>query len=123
KPEGTASIVDLQIELTAASPQRRESGDFRCQMDTVGILVCYNGSWVKKDNIESYEGGEAKGIIVSRNYNTDVMASKVTPLVASLKNIEGHGIEGCNGIVSVERVAMLLLPLLWNEEMWQFRAQ
>ncbi|BBH02263.1 hypothetical protein Prudu_012779 [Prunus dulcis] len=109
------------------------------QMDTVGILVCYNGSWVKKDNIESYEGGEAKGIIVSRNvtatkysvtlkysvpvsasvskqirvednddvqyflkYNTDVMASKVTPLVASLKNIEGHGIEGCNGIVSVE---------------------
>ncbi|CAL8114171.1 unnamed protein product [Prunus armeniaca] len=123
-------------------------------MDTVGILVCYNGSWVKKDNIESYEGGEAKGIIVSRNvtfsdlvqriykimdadptkyivtlkysvpvsssvckhirvednddvkyfvkYNTDVMASKVTPLVASLKNIEGHGIEGCNGIVSVE---------------------
>ncbi|BBG99108.1 NB-ARC domain-containing disease resistance protein, partial [Prunus dulcis] len=154
KPEGTASIVDLQIELTAAIPQRRESGDFRCQMDTVGILVCYNGSWVKKDNIESYEGGEAKGIIVSRNvtfselvqriykimdaeptkysvtlkysvpvsasvskhirvednddvqyflkYNTDVMASKVTPLVASLKNIEGHGIEGCNGIVSVE---------------------
>ncbi|CAL8083959.1 unnamed protein product [Prunus armeniaca] len=124
------------------------------EMDTVGILVCYNGSWVKKDNIESYEGGEAKGIIVSRNvtfsdlvqriykimdadptkyivtlkysvpvsssvckhirvednddvkyfvkYNTDVMASKVTPLVASLKNIEGHGIEGCNGIVSVE---------------------
>ncbi|CAL8163923.1 unnamed protein product [Prunus armeniaca] len=123
-------------------------------MDTIGILVCYNGSWVKKDNIESYEGGEAKGIIVSRNvtfsdlvqriykimdadptkyivtlkysvpvsssvckhirvednddvkyfvkYNTDVMASKVTPLVASLKNIEGHGIEGCNGIVSVE---------------------
>ncbi|CAL2238953.1 unnamed protein product [Prunus armeniaca] len=123
-------------------------------MDTVGILVCYNGSWVKKDNIESYEGGEAKGIIVSQNvtfsdlvqriykimdadptkyivtlkysvpvsssvckhirvednddvkyfvkYNTDVMASKVTPLVASLKNIEGHGIEGCNGIVSVE---------------------
>ncbi|CAL8136014.1 unnamed protein product [Prunus armeniaca] len=104
-------------------------------MDTVGILVCYNGSWVKKDNIDSYEGEEAKGIIVSRNvtfsdlvqriykimdadptkyivtlkysvpvssYNTDVMASKVTPLVASLKNIEGHGIEGCNGIVSVE---------------------
>ncbi|CAL9010630.1 unnamed protein product, partial [Prunus brigantina] len=120
----------------------------------VGILVCYNGSWVKKDNIESYEGGEAKGIIVSRNvtfsdlvrriykimdadptkyivtlkysvpvssyvckhirvednddvkyfvkYNTDVMASKVTPLVASLKNIEADGIEGCNGIVSVE---------------------
>ncbi|BBG96964.1 NB-ARC domain-containing disease resistance protein, partial [Prunus dulcis] len=61
KPEGTASIVDLQIELTAAIPQRRESGDFRCQMDTVGILVCYNGNWVKKDNIESYEGGEAKG--------------------------------------------------------------
>ncbi|BBN70309.1 hypothetical protein Prudu_1456S003400 [Prunus dulcis] len=164
KPEGTASIVDLPIELTAAIPQRRESGDFRCRcerivmnrckMDTVGILVCYNGNWVKKDNIESYEGGEAKGIIVSRNvtfselveriykimdaeptkysvtlkysvpvsasvskqirvednddvqyflkYNTDVMASKVTPLVASLKNIEGHGIEGCNGIVSVE---------------------
>ncbi|BBN69688.1 hypothetical protein Prudu_1107S000100 [Prunus dulcis] len=24
KPEGTASIVDLQIELTAASPQRRK---------------------------------------------------------------------------------------------------
>ncbi|BBN68599.1 hypothetical protein Prudu_493S000100 [Prunus dulcis] len=168
KPEGTASIVDLQIELTAAIPQRRESGTSgvvvnglgavcvmnRCKMDTVGILVCYNGSWVKKDNIESYEGGEAKGIIVSWNvtfselveriykimdaeptkysvtlkysvpvsasvskqirvednddvqyflkYNTDVMASKVTPLVASLKNIEGHGIEGCNGIVSVE---------------------
>lgn len=127
---------------------------FFAEMDTVGILVCYNGNWVKKDNIESYEGGEAKGIIVSRNvtfselveriykimdaeptkysvtlkysvpvsasvskqirvednddvqyflkYNTDVMASKVTPLVASLKNIEGHGIEGCNGIVSVE---------------------
>ncbi|CAL2227593.1 unnamed protein product [Prunus armeniaca] len=35
-------------------------------------------------------------------YNTYVMVSKVTPLVASLKNIEGHGIEGCNGIVSVE---------------------
>ncbi|CAL2238189.1 unnamed protein product [Prunus armeniaca] len=35
-------------------------------------------------------------------YNTNVMASKVTPLVASLKNIKGHGIEGCNGIVSIE---------------------
>ncbi|KAL6295880.1 hypothetical protein ACE6H2_004022 [Prunus campanulata] len=30
------------------------------------------------------------------------MASKVTPLIASLNNLEGHGIEGCNGIVSVE---------------------
>ncbi|CAL8134661.1 unnamed protein product [Prunus armeniaca] len=123
-------------------------------MDTVGILVCYNGSWVRKDNIDSYEGGEAKGIIVSRNitfpdlvqriykimdadpnkyivtpkysvpisssvykhirvehnddvqyflkYNIEVMASKVTPLIASLKNIEGHGIEGWNGNVSIE---------------------
>ncbi|CAL2257833.1 unnamed protein product [Prunus armeniaca] len=123
-------------------------------MDTVGILVCYNGSWVRKDNIDNYEGGEAKGIIVSRNitfpdlvqriykimdadsnkdivtlkysvtlsssvykhirfednddvqyfvkYNTDVMASKVTPLIASLKNIQGHGIGGCNGNVSIE---------------------
>lgn len=122
-------------------------------MDTVGILVFYNGSWVHKDNIESYEGGEAKGIIVSQNitfselvdriykimnanrnkyivtlkfsvplssfaykrlkvednddvqyflkYNTDVMTSKVTPLLATLKIIEGHGIQGCNGIVSI----------------------
>ncbi|CAL2229730.1 unnamed protein product [Prunus armeniaca] len=122
-------------------------------METVGILVFYNGSWVHKDKIESYEGGEAKGIIVSRNitfselvdriykitnadlnkycltlkysvplssstykhlkvednddvqyflkYNTDVMTSKVTPLLATLKIIEGHGIYGCNGIVSI----------------------
>ncbi|CAL8174682.1 unnamed protein product [Prunus armeniaca] len=122
-------------------------------MDTVGILVFYNGSWVHKDNIESYEGGEAKGIIVSRNvtfselvdriykitnadrykyivtlkysvplsssaykhlkvednddiqyflkYNMDVMTSKVTPLLATLKIIGGHGIQGCNGIVSI----------------------
>ena len=105
------------------------------------------------DNIESYEGGEAKGIIVSRNvtfselvdriykitnadlnkysltlkysiplsssaykhlkvedndnvqyflkYSTDVMTSRVTPLLATLKVIEGHGIHGCNGIVSI----------------------
>ncbi|CAL8174677.1 unnamed protein product [Prunus armeniaca] len=122
-------------------------------METVGILVFYNGSWVHKDNIESYEGGEAKGIIVSRNvtfsklvdriykitnadlnkysltlkysvplsssvykhlkvednddvqyflkYSTDVMTSRVTPLLATLKVIEGHGIHGCNGIVSI----------------------
>ncbi|KAI5316719.1 hypothetical protein L3X38_036426 [Prunus dulcis] len=130
------------------------------EMDTVGILVFYNGilvfyngSWVHKDNIQSYEGGEAKGIIVSQNvtfselvdriykimnadrnkyivilkysvplsssaykrlkvednddvqyflkYNTDVMTSKVTLLLATLKIIEGHGIQGCNGIVSI----------------------
>ncbi|KAI5347951.1 hypothetical protein L3X38_000838 [Prunus dulcis] len=33
KPEGTASIVDLPIELTAAIPQRRETGDFRCRCE------------------------------------------------------------------------------------------
>ncbi|XP_016652417.1 PREDICTED: uncharacterized protein LOC107881897 [Prunus mume] len=122
-------------------------------METVGILVFYNGSWVHKDKIESYEGGEAKGVIVSRNitfselvdriykitnadlnkycvtlkysvplssstykhlkvednddvqyflkYNMGVMTSKVTPLLATLKIIEGHGIYGCNGIVSI----------------------
>ncbi|KAH0973984.1 hypothetical protein GBA52_015883 [Prunus armeniaca] len=66
-------------------------------MDTVGILVCYNGSWVKKDNIESYEAHKVEDnddVQYFLKYNTDVMASKVTPLVASLKNIEGHGIEG-----------------------------
>ncbi|CAL9020815.1 unnamed protein product, partial [Prunus brigantina] len=35
-------------------------------------------------------------------YNTDVMTSKVTPLFATLKIIEEHGIQGCNGIVSIE---------------------
>ncbi|CAL2271448.1 unnamed protein product [Prunus armeniaca] len=95
-------------------------------MNTVGILVFYNGSWVHKDNIESYEGGEAKGIIVSWNhlrvednddvqyflkYNTDVMTSKVTPLLETLKIIEGHGIEGCNGIVSIESSN----PPLWKD--------
>ncbi|CAL8996235.1 unnamed protein product [Prunus brigantina] len=34
-------------------------------------------------------------------YNTDVMTSKVTPLFATLKIIEEHGIQGCNGIVSI----------------------
>ncbi|XP_034198219.1 uncharacterized protein LOC117613754, partial [Prunus dulcis] len=47
------------------------------QMDTVGILVCYNGSWVKKDNIESYEGGEAKGIIVSRNVTFSELVERI----------------------------------------------
>ncbi|CAL2271464.1 unnamed protein product [Prunus armeniaca] len=35
-------------------------------------------------------------------YNTDVMTSKVTPLLATLKIIQGHGIQGRNGIVSIE---------------------
>ncbi|CAL8082289.1 unnamed protein product [Prunus armeniaca] len=30
-------------------------------MDIVGILVCYNGSLVHKDNIQSYECEDAKG--------------------------------------------------------------
>ncbi|KAI5337971.1 hypothetical protein L3X38_017242 [Prunus dulcis] len=46
-------------------------------MDTVGILVCYNGNWVKKDNIESYEGGEAKGIIVSRNVTFSELVERI----------------------------------------------
>ncbi|XP_021813085.1 uncharacterized protein LOC110756023 [Prunus avium] len=136
-------------------------------MDTVGILVFYNGSWVHNDNIESYEGGEAKGIIVSRNitfselvdriykitnadrnkyivtlkfsvplsssaykhlkvednddvqyflkYNTDVMSSKVTPLLATLKIIEGHDwVEDVNFECAENIVADFCVPS--NEE-------
>ncbi|CAL8124713.1 unnamed protein product [Prunus armeniaca] len=53
-------------------------------METVGILVFYNGSWVHKDNIESYEGGEAKGIIVSRN----VTFSELVDRIYKITNID-----------------------------------
>ncbi|VVA40595.1 PREDICTED: serine/threonine-phosphatase 7 long [Prunus dulcis] len=54
------------------------------EMDTVGILVFYNGSWVHKDNIESYEGGEAKGIIVSQN----VTFSELVDLIYKIMNAD-----------------------------------
>lgn len=50
-------------------------------MDTVGILVFYNGNWVRKDNIESYEGGEAEGIIVSRNVTFSELDGDMNGLV------------------------------------------
>ncbi|CAL2266378.1 unnamed protein product [Prunus armeniaca] len=50
-------------------------------MDTIGILVCYNGSWVRKDNIDSYEGGEAKGIIVSRNITFPDLVKRIYKIV------------------------------------------
>ncbi|CAL9012230.1 unnamed protein product [Prunus brigantina] len=36
-------------------------------MDTIAILVCYNGKWVTSKKMCTYEGGDSKGIIVSRN--------------------------------------------------------
>ncbi|CAL8173714.1 unnamed protein product [Prunus armeniaca] len=47
------------------------------KMETVGILVFYNGSWVHKDNIESYEGDEAKGITVSRNVTFSELVDRI----------------------------------------------
>ncbi|KAI5316711.1 hypothetical protein L3X38_036418 [Prunus dulcis] len=35
-------------------------------METIGILVCYNGKWVTLKKMCTYEGGDSKGIIVSR---------------------------------------------------------
>ncbi|CAL8163047.1 unnamed protein product [Prunus armeniaca] len=36
-------------------------------MDTIAILVCYNGKWVTSKKMCTYEGGDSKGIIVSQN--------------------------------------------------------
>ncbi|KAI5336141.1 hypothetical protein L3X38_015407 [Prunus dulcis] len=35
-------------------------------METIVILVCYNGKWVTSKKMCKYEGGDSKGLIVSR---------------------------------------------------------
>ncbi|KAI5333925.1 hypothetical protein L3X38_024057 [Prunus dulcis] len=35
-------------------------------METIVILVCYNGKWVTSKKMCKYEGGDSKGLIVPR---------------------------------------------------------
>ncbi|KAI5343033.1 hypothetical protein L3X38_010909 [Prunus dulcis] len=35
-------------------------------METIVILVCYNGKWVSSKKMCKYEGGDSKGLIVPR---------------------------------------------------------
>ncbi|VVA34668.1 PREDICTED: LOC109947472, partial [Prunus dulcis] len=35
-------------------------------METIVILVCYNGKWVTSKKMCKYEGGNSKGLIVPR---------------------------------------------------------
>ncbi|KAI5351350.1 hypothetical protein L3X38_004241 [Prunus dulcis] len=79
-------------------------------MDTIAILVCYNGKWLTSKKMCTYEGADSKGIIVLRNitfgellerhikiednddvkffikYICDAIPSKVAPLLVSIED-------------------------------------
>ncbi|CAL9019635.1 unnamed protein product [Prunus brigantina] len=50
-------------------------------MDTIAILVCYNGKWVTSKKMCTYEGGDSKGIIVSRNITFGELLERVHKIV------------------------------------------
>ncbi|CAL8084251.1 unnamed protein product [Prunus armeniaca] len=50
-------------------------------MDTIAILVCYNGKWVTSKKMCTYEGGDTKGIIVSRNITFGELLERVHKIV------------------------------------------
>ncbi|CAL2247064.1 unnamed protein product [Prunus armeniaca] len=50
-------------------------------MDTIAILVCYNGKWVTSKKMCTYEGGDSKGIIVSRNITFSELLERVHRIV------------------------------------------
>ncbi|KAI5351179.1 hypothetical protein L3X38_004070 [Prunus dulcis] len=77
-------------------------------METIVILVCYNGKWVTLKKMCKYEGGDSKGLIVPRTikfaelldrvhqigninsredkYNSEVTPSKLAPLLVSIED-------------------------------------
>ncbi|KAI5342189.1 hypothetical protein L3X38_010064 [Prunus dulcis] len=68
-------------------------------METIVILVCYNGKWVTSKKMCKYEGGDSKGLIVPRPsnllncwtvcirlYNSEVTPSKLAPLLVSIED-------------------------------------
>ncbi|CAL2238737.1 unnamed protein product [Prunus armeniaca] len=50
-------------------------------MDTIAILVCYNGKWVTSKKMCTYERGDSKGIIVSRNIKFGELLERVHKVV------------------------------------------
>ncbi|KAI5312704.1 hypothetical protein L3X38_041878 [Prunus dulcis] len=55
--------------------------DLHCEMDTIAILVCYNGKWVTSKKMCTYEGGDSKDIIVSRNITFSELLEPVDKIV------------------------------------------
>ncbi|BBH05551.1 hypothetical protein Prudu_016976 [Prunus dulcis] len=51
------------------------------KMDTIVILVCYNEKWVTSKKMCTYEGGNSKGIIVSRNITSGELLEWVHKIV------------------------------------------
>ncbi|CAL2247129.1 unnamed protein product [Prunus armeniaca] len=50
-------------------------------MDTIAILVCYKGKWVTSKKMCTYEGGDSKGITVSRNITFGELLERVHKIV------------------------------------------
>ncbi|XP_020426633.1 uncharacterized protein LOC109950888 [Prunus persica] len=46
-------------------------------METIVILVCYNGKWVTSKKMCKYEGGDSKGLIVPRTINFAELLDRV----------------------------------------------
>ncbi|CAL8993977.1 unnamed protein product [Prunus brigantina] len=57
-------MVGIAAGMLAAAEVRKESGLIVAEMETIVILVCYNGKWVTSKKMCKYEGGDSKGLIV-----------------------------------------------------------
>ncbi|KAI5324421.1 hypothetical protein L3X38_033494 [Prunus dulcis] len=52
-------------------------------METIVILVCYNGKWVTSKKMCKYEGGDSKGLIVPRTIKFAELLDRVHQIDSS----------------------------------------